>query len=330
MRVLSNGLEPLPAIDMIRIRPFRNDDLNDLHRIWCEHWDCANVDTTLTRRQLEHAIFSRIYFGKNRLHIAVLNDVPVGWCQQFTEEHSGASSVVPSLCVGMNITDEQRTLVAAVLIDACQQAVTSEQPLQFGAGSNWDTGYSGLPPLGPGVGIPSFDTLLCQTLEAKEFATTQQFTWFRVRVSEFRPPINREFLNLRRSSKVQYVVGSSRPQRIAQSLSHLDEKQIRLVDMQGNITATLELYLSDRHAEVMESDSCMVRLDQETQDKGLTNQQMYLLTTLIRDAASHQLRYVNLSVAVDGEHQLLHQLRSIQFEVVQSGSIWSQRGSNGR
>ena len=218
-------------------------------------------------------------------------------------------------------------MVIRTLIDECRTRAGENRGVEIGIGNDWFSGYSGLNPLGPGFGVPSIDTVQRQACLSEHFSETQQFTWLRADVSGFRQPMNRDILNLRRNHQVNYSLGEEKSPREAQAISHLDEKQIQLVTADGKIQSRIKFYLSDRQSEVMDSTSCMVRLDRETQSRGLSIEQTYLLTTLIRDAATHQLRSIDLSINTSGENLLLDQLRSIQFREHQKGSVWTNRQS---
>jgi hypothetical protein len=310
--------------DRMLIRSFRNDDLEKLHQIWCEHWELAGLSPAISVRQLENAVFSRLFFQRTGLVVACLNDSPVGWCQRFLPVESGAAAIITAVCVGKMESSEDRVNVATALLESASKTASGNLAVELGVGGvdGWNYGYSGISPLGPGVGVPATDLLQTQVARSLGFTATRSFSWFRVAVSNFRPPISRDIVNLRRTSQVRYSVAPCCDLRTAQSRTHLDEKRISLIQAGRSSKESLDFFLTDQHSEVMESDCCMVALDSETQERGLSSEQLYLLSTLIRDAASHQIRYVDTSFQTDTAGLLIDQLRSIQFFEQLSGAIW--------
>lgn len=306
----------------MQIRTFRNGDLPYLHRLWREHWAELRIDTVTTLRHLEQSVLSRLYFNPEQLLVAELDGIPFGWCQWFESPNDTESVLIPIIVVGHLENPTGRRSVGQKLLSTVIDQFPNGQVIQVGAGDEWEYGYSGLDPVGPGIGIYGQDTTAKSFLTDNGFHEDATWEWFRVDVASFRMPVNREFLQLRRSTTVQYGPQVNRNQRFARAITHLDARRVILSDRSGGELDSLLFYLSENEVEVMPSNTCMLHLDIETQQQGLSTSQVYLVASLIQDAATHHLRYIDLSISSIDSGMLIDQLRSLQFQQYASGSAW--------
>ena len=308
------------------IRNFRNADLPLLHRIWCEHWDSIGLTTRATSVQFEQAIFSRLFFNPTDLLISEVDGQIVGWCQRFLSRSSSNELLVPYLL--LDVTRQQSDQIKTVneLLDACSAASTypSDVTLVVGTGHEWDLGYCGLDPLVTGFGIPDIDHALSRSLSESGLTIRNQIRWLQLAVENAQPVISREFMQFRRSYQVTYQPLKSENLRRSQSLSHLDAKQIQLTDRMGRGIAQVEFFLSELQAEVMSPTHCLLRFADENYECGLKPEQLYLISTLVRDSKIHQFDKLNIAIPDHCDSIFTDQLRSLQFQEQLTGSTWER------
>ena len=305
------------------IRTFRNDDLLQLHRLWGEHWKFAGLTSQCSVRQLEQGILSRIFFEPKDLLVAAVDGHLVGWLHRSKTDEVVNTLVIPTVVAGAGNHGLTRAAILKGLLEAAiSEATTAGARVQPGVGDDMTHGYGGMDPLGPGVGVLESDRDLLEVAEEIGLMPTCRFTLLEASVADFRFPMNRDFMQLRRITQTRYTVSPVGEGKRAQAASHLDPKRISLIGAGGIEKCHLNFYLSDQHAEVMQPYRCMVRLDRAMQEEGMDSEALYLLASLVRDAASHQLRYVDLTVEADGERFVIDQLRSLQFKRVRTGAIW--------
>ena len=307
------------------IRNFRNDDLLTIHRLWCEHWSISGIPCQISLRQFEQAILSRLYFDPKDLLVAVVDGELAGWCHRSRLPNSPQELVIPTLVVGEMIGSVTRSQIfSGLLRHAMADQGANSCSVQLGVGDDWIHGYGGVDPLGPGVGVLDTDRELAAVAEQFGFTPSSRFVWMEGAVRDFRFPMNRDFMQLRRVTQTRYTVGHVREVRRSQAYSHLDPKRIALLEGGGVERCHLNFFLSDQHAEVMQPHRCLVLLDQEMQSEGMSSDALYLLACLVRDAASHQLQFVDLTIQSDGEGLVIDQLRSLQFVQTRTGAVWSK------
>lgn len=312
-------------INAMLIRTFRNDDLLTLHRLWGEHWSISGIPCQISVRQFEQAILSRLYFDPKDLLVAVVDGKTVGWCQRSRLTSNPQQLVIPSLVVGEAIGGVTRSEVfGGLLQSAMADQEANSSSVQLGVGDDWIHGYGGVDPLGPGVGVVDADRELSAVAERFGFTPSSRFVWMEAAVSDFRFPMNRDFMQLRRITQTRYSVAHVREVRRSQAYSHLDPKRVALFEGGGFERCHLNFFLSDQHAEVMQPHRCLVLLDQKMQRDGMSSDALYLLACLVRDAASHQLHFVDLTIQCDGEGLVIDQLRSLQFDQTRAGAVWSK------
>jgi hypothetical protein len=159
-----------------------------------------------------------------------------------------------------------------------------------------------------------------QQLEYQKRQFAQRMT---ATVSNYRPPINREGMQLRRTSEIQIAKYIHPDARSSASLCHLDIETHRLIDRTGNELAKLNLWFSDPEAEVM--NPAMVILDLETIEAAryLTPAACYLIAAAVQSLAAKGV--VTMETVIDPTAEaMLGQWRSLQFAAGDQGASWEK------
>ena len=275
--------------------------------------------------RLEQATLARTFFAPDALLVAesatAESKEAVGWCLHYADPHCPSSSVVVALCVGRRGDGS----TAAELLDAVEvrSAGGSSQNLLVGTIRDRVFGLAGLEPVGFGIGIPAIDPITNHVLEARGYQKSQLAQRLTAIVPSYRPPINREAMQLRRTSEIRSSTFLHPDSRSAAGLSHLDIETHRLSDRAGEDLAELNLWFSDPEAEVMNPAMVILDLESiETEDQ-LSPPESYLIGTAVQSLASRGIAMVETVVDPTAEG-MLGQWQALQFKGSDQGAVWKK------
>jgi len=157
------------------------------------------------------------------------------------------------------------------------------------------------------------------------FAPERRIVRMVVSADAYRPPVSREALQLRRSSRI-----SSDPQVIiyqdahrASSQSHLDIEHYRLVDRGGQDLSSLNFWFSDPEAEVMSPSRAILDISGAHERGRLEPAEGYLTAALIQSLAERSVDTVETAVDSD-KTELIAQLEKLQFYREDEGVCWKK------
>jgi len=309
--------EPLTVI-----RSFRNADLPIMHRLWIEHWSAIGPPPSVREPQIEQAILARTFFEPHQLLIAESDGGPVAWLQVLANPEEADQFVIPACCLGF-------AAEPAVGLDLLREAASrisalGGERIQAGVVRDNRYGYVGLEPIGAGVGVSAYDARFQQALQAAGYQTTGGAMALEVSVPQFRPPVSREALQLRRSTRTNSHRCLYHEPREAAAMSHLDVETVHLSSVDGSDLASLNLWFSDPEAEVMSPTRMIVELGSAHQRGHLEPVEIYLLGAAIQMAAQRNI--LTAETVVDDERgELTSQLNSLQFTPTVTGAIWEYR-----
>ena len=301
------------------IRSFQNADLPILHRLWIEQWSALGPAPAVRQAQIEQAVLARTFFRADELLIAQRDGDAMAWLHFCQWPSDPELFVIPAICLGVGA---DLSLGNSLLLEA-QQRITAAgaKRIQVGVVRDDQFGYAGLDPIGHGIGISNADVRLQQLLENAGYQVASRNLAMMVSVAGFRPPVSREGLLYRRSTRLEVGKFCYQDPRHAAGMSHLDVEPHCLVDRTGQTLANVDLWLSDPEAEVMRP-SMMILDIGEAQVRGrLEPAESYLIGASIQAAASRNILSVETSVDED-KRELVAGLETLQFRPSAQGKHW--------
>ncbi|MFK8115682.1 MAG: hypothetical protein AB8B91_26035, partial [Rubripirellula sp.] len=290
-----------------------------LTEIWRQHWSRIGPPPEVNEARFEQAILSRTFFDSAGLLVADHEDVPSAWVHFHADPDADSKAVVCAVCASDTCPPELlRELFEQTLarIDAA-----GFQKTEIGVAQDDLMGYGGLDPIGAGVGIPRHDSSVVTLLQQSGFQPSVGFVRLAVSVAGYRPPVSREGLQLRRSSRLEAQKLIHSDTRHASSTSHLDLETHRLVDRGGAVLAEVDFWFSDAEAEVMNPTRAVLDLKSQGTD-ALEPAATYLIGAAIQSFAARRISGVETVVpqqAADLQEQLKKQL----FRLADEGDLWS-------
>ncbi len=269
--------------------------------------------------QIEQAILARTFFRADELLVAERDGLAVAWLQFCHSPTDPGVVVIPTICLGGGV---DTALGISLLQDAQRRiAAAGGQRIQVGVVRDDEFGYAGLDPIGHGTGISSADPRLQHLLESTGYQVVSRSLAMTVSIAGFRPPVTRESLLYRRSTRLEMGTFCYRDPRHAAGMSHLDVEAHCLLDGSGQSLASVSLWLSDPEAEVM-CPSTMILDIGEAQARGrLEPAESYLIGAAIQAAASRNILTVETSVDED-KTELVSTLETLQFRPSAQGARW--------
>ncbi len=235
---------------MIEIREFKNADVPLLADLWCIHHATYRTQPpAVTHTIFEQAVASRLFFNPARLLVATENRHIVAWCQWFAGENHTAT--LAALCFHTNAV---AVAAASDLLRRAEQNALAADMRQIQVGVPFDLGwgYQGLDPIGHGVGIDVADDRTNTLLEAYGYEETKRIDRWEATTADYRAPVNRDLLLMRRSSKVKREHIVIQQPRLAESMSQFEVERLSLADIHsGTVLGSIELWTSEPEAMVM-------------------------------------------------------------------------------
>ena len=311
---------------MSRIRDFCNADLPSLARVWSDHWSLADSPPPVSTTIIERALLSRSFFLASDLLVAVIDGSVEGWCQihrpdeETNDGHSHDETITLSaICftqAGLDCCDELLSAAEDRARELGKQAIVAG-PLR-----DQSCGYVGLPPIGHGIGVPEIDVRVASLLTRHGYSPDGSFNRMVVSTAPYRPPVSREMMQFRRSTRTESVSVLPDSTRTASAMSHLDIEHHRLVNHRsGDRLADVRLWLSDPDSQVMSCSEAILDLSPIQAHASLAPAETFLVAAVIQTLATRCVFQVETSINSD-EPNLINQLENLGFQCTQRGRRW--------
>lgn len=354
---------------MAKIRPFQNSDLPGIFEVWMRHWAAARQSPPVSVSILERAVLARRFFQPRDLMVALADDRVIAWAHSFRDDDAGNELGLTTRSVavdhksppanGAAPTEQPPTATIAALcfadepgIAICDQLLRAveEQLAQAGVrqilvGPVRDVrnGYAGLAPVGHGIGIPVSDARTGSLLSRNGYQVARSVDRMVVQTSTYRPPVNRAFLQLRRSTRLDRLLLLPSDGRMAASMSHFDIERHTLVDhQQQQMLATCEFWLGDPEVQVMESSRAILTLSPmggrfydgepvpvpakrfvDPELRELSTECQFLISSLVQSLSNRQILTVETAIDRD-DRKLIQQLEQLKFSCTEQGKQWTK------
>ncbi|MCM2371477.1 GNAT family N-acetyltransferase [Aporhodopirellula aestuarii] len=342
---------------MAIIRPFQNSDLPGVFEVWIRHWLAARQTPPVSVSILERALMSRSFFRPADLIVGLADGRVIAWTHVFrdppvsdsangegSEEGESSTATIAALC----FADEPGLAICDQMLKAAEEYLRADGVQQIFVGAVRDdvNGYAGLAPVGHGIGIPVSDARTGSLLSRNGYQVSRTIERMVVQTSTYRPPVNRSFLQLRRSTRLDHVPVLPSSPRVASAMSHFDIERYMLVDYQQQQTlAMCGLWMGDPEVQVMESSKAILsltlldahtynglpvqiepNLEEESGAIELTTEQQFLIASLVQSLSNRQIFSVETAIDRD-DQKLLTQLDELKFERIEQGKQWVKKFS---
>lgn len=347
---------------MAKIRPFQNSDLPGIFEVWMRHWAAARQTPPVSVSILERAVLARAFFRPTDLMVALADEQVIAWVHSFCDDSAGgvpglASSVPSANRTGPAEGGGTATLAALcfadepgiAICDQLLQAVEAElyrsgvRQIDVGPVRDDHNGYAGLAPVGHGIGIPVSDARTGSLLSRNGYQVARSVDRMAVQTSTYRPPVNRSFLQLRRSTRLDHMPLLPSDYRVAAAMSHFDIERHTLVDhQQQEMLATCEFWLGDPEVQVMESSRAILSLSPmggrfydgelvpvpskrfvDPDSRELSIECQFLISSLVQSLSNRQILTVETAVDRD-DRKLIEQLAQLKFVFIEQGKQWTK------
>ncbi len=303
---------------MDQIRPFQNADLPDIADVWIRHWSAVMEPPEVSVAMIEQAIFARTFFSAENLLVAQRDNVTVGWCHIVPSEDS-QTAIIPAICFG----PDGLPLCDALLM-AAESRIAEAGFLKIAIGPLRDChcGYAGLAPLGHGIGVSTRDARTSSLLSRRGYSTGRVVNRLVVSTSTYRPAINRDWMQLRRTTRMDRLVVMPTDARTASAMAHLDIEQHRLVDHRSSKElASISIWTSDPDAQVMSCAEAILDLAEVESRVEITTEEGFLISSVIQSLANRRVFCVE--TAIDSvQAKLTDQLLLLGMSSDERGHRW--------
>ncbi len=310
------------SAEVTEIRSFRNRDLPELADVWIRHWSESGPSPPVSTATIEQAILSRTSFQRDSLLVALHDDSVVAWCHFQPDASDAETAVICAICFtaenGLSVCDQLLGDAETRIADAGFRRIV------VGPVRDRTLGYAGLSPIGHGIGVPAADARTSSLLSRCGYGTSGTVSRLVVGTSPYRPPVSREALQLRRTTRIEQAVLVPAEFDQASAMSHLDIERQTLVDHRSAAPlASIDLWLSDPEAQVMSCADSILDLG-DIHDRGeLTVAESFLIASTIQSLANR--RVFSVETAVDQTlSNLIAKLESLNFKVAEHGQRWSK------
>lgn len=313
---------------MSQIRDYCNADLPALARVWSEHWTAAESPPPISATIIERAILSRTFFSNTELLVAEIDGEVEGWChvslpepgpEDLDAQNSSGQGILSAICftqAGLSLCDD--------LLTAAQQRAAEKGARSIAAGPLRDQqcGFVGLAPIGHGYGIPDVDVRASSLLSRHGFRPKGSYYRMAATTAPYKPPVNREMMQLRRTTRSERDGVLPQQGRYASAMCHLDIEHHRLINHRtGERLANVRLWLSDPEAQVMSCAETILDLSPiETQGQ-LTMGESFLIASMIQTMATRCIFRVETVINAE-QTELQNQLETLQFQSAGRGQRW--------
>lgn len=331
---------------MALIRPFQNSDLPGVFEVWMRHWQAAKHSPPVSLSILERAIMSRQFFDPQTLIVGLADGQVIAWAHWFADppgidepeasDQDVRGATIAAFCLadepGLAICDQ---LLLEVEADLRQRGI---HHVRVGTVRDERNGYAGLAPIGHGIGIPVADARTNSMLSRHGYHVDRNFDRMVVNTSTYRPPVNRSFLQFRRSTRLDHLPVLPHGERTSSAMSHFDiERHILMDHRQQEPLAVCGLWMGDPEVQVMESSRAIlslrlleatdfhghpIRVDAAASNSNeLSDEKQFLITSMIQSLSNRQIFTVETSID-RSETVLIEQLKQLKFDCVEQGRQW--------
>jgi hypothetical protein len=289
--------------------------------------------------RFEQAIPARVFFDPAWLFVSqgTRDDESTidGWClcyppsvanqTQLNQQASGMIEVAAVCWSNQADSTVGADLLQAVERQAVERLSAGADHHRIVAGVVRDDRYglAGLNPIGHGIGVPMHDHRLVAALQRHGYHQRVRIIRMIAAVSGYRPPVNRETMQLRRTGQVEFSQDYRQDARSAAAVSHLDIETHRLLDAAEKELAQLQVWFSDPEAEVMNPAQAILDLSSLQNSGQVSVAESYLIGTIIQSLVVRGIAMIE--TAVD-EHagSLVEQLKGLHFQPQETGIQWQK------
>ena len=307
---------------MTQIRSFRNRDLPALADVWIRHWSSSGPSPPVSVATIEQAILSRISFRRETLMVAQQDDEVVAWSHFQGDPEDEATAVICAIC----FTPEKGLAACDQLLRETESQIAGGgyQRIVVGPVRDHSLGYTGLSPIGHGIGVPAADVRTASLLSRSGYGTSAGLSRLIASTSPYRVPVNREILQLRRTTRVEQRLRVPADLGEASAMSHLDIEQHTLVDHRSaDALARVHWWLSDPEAQVMNCAESIMDLGDIHACGNLQPAESFLIASTIQALANRRVFTVE-TVVDQSQTELISQLQKLNFEVAEQGARWTK------
>lgn len=318
---------------MTEIRPFRNSDLPGLLNVWIQHWSAIGPPPPVSNAMIEQAILARTFFEARHLLVVESEGVVRAWshivAERPDEQPEPDEDVRPTAVLAAICFDTNEGLASCDrLLEATEQHANESGfgILVTGPVRDDHCGYAGLAPLGHGVGIPNDDARTASLFSRRGYVPQQSMTSFSTTTNTYRPPVSRDAMQLRRSTRTDVAEVFPETPRRASSMAHLDIERHQLIEHRtGTVLAETELWISDPEAQVMDCSHAILSLPpgRTTSDGAAIAAESYLIGSLVQSLPNRRIFEIE-TVVDDNDAVRMEQLQTLKFEAQQRGQRWQK------
>jgi GNAT superfamily N-acetyltransferase len=192
---------------LIRYRPFENWDPPALAEIWRTQRPIRGRMQTVTPQALEQHVLAKPWFDRHGLIVACDGARPVGFAHGGFGadcEQRGVDCSQGTTCLLLIAPHEERPAIARELLSASEDYLRRRGALQLFAGSQFPLNpfYLGLYGSSDTAGVLSSNKGFVELLEASGYEPKQRRVMTGRPLAAFRPPIDRQQMQVRRRFKV--------------------------------------------------------------------------------------------------------------------------------
>src|SRR6056297_138885 len=305
--------------EMTEIRSFCNADLPGLLDVWIRHWSAVGHPPAVSVPMIEQSVLSRTFFDASTLKVAYGENGQVeAWAHFLPDRDQAADEQVNSLDGDGRENQDRTAILAAICFDtagglaACDRLLSEVESaardagftrLEIGPLRDKVCGYAGLSPIGHGIGVPNYDARTTSLLSRRGYEPRETVISYCVTTNTYRPPVGRESLQLRRSTRIECFDIYPRTARQASAMAHLNLERHQLIEHRtGTVLAEIGLWTSDPEAQVMDCAKAILDLCspiRSSEDKATETDlaaEAYLIGSVMQGLPNRRIFEVETSV----------------------------------
>lgn len=308
---------------MTTLREFQNADVPHLLQTWIAHFEAAGLLPQLTSAAFQQAIFDRLYFDPRRLIVALDGDQVVAFANWMVVPDRPLEAVIPAICAPPTAAADE---IGRELLLHCEQAARAAgcQVMLGGTAADHLSGYAGLSPLGPGEGILDADRVAAGWFLQNAYAPLHRIARYSVSLAQFRPPIDRMQMQLRRATTIEHCSFQPDGIRQAAALSHADLERFSTKTRGGEQLAWAEFHLSSPEAQVFPTSQAILADWDSLQHDDQGAAVRYTISAALQQLHKRGVTRVE-AVAADTQPDHAVTLRSLRFALDMEGTVFSKR-----
>ncbi len=291
---------------------------------WKAHFEAAGMAVELTLAAFEQAIVDRLFFDPRRLLVASKEARLVGFAHWMVLPEQTERAVIAAVCVRPG---EDAAAVGEQLIAACEAAASAAgcSVILGGNDPRFLTGYAGLSPLGPGEGIADADRVATAWFMQHAYSPAHRIGRYSLALAQFRPPLDRSQMQLRRTAAVSHETMLPTDPRTAAALAHADLERFTAQSRGGQRLAWATFHLSTPEAQVFPtSQAILADWGCDVEDDPQAAATRFTIGGALQQLQQLGVRRVE-AVASDGQPDRAVMLRSLRFNLDGEGTVFSKR-----